>query len=174
MNVDACYQLGYVIKKHGLNGEVTIFLDVDFPQEYRELESVFVEINQKLVPFFIEKIVIKGNKAHVKFEEVEGIEAAEELRSKKLYLPLSSLPDLEEGQFYYHQVIGYEVVDNQKGGIGKLSSILSGPQQDLFVIDYNSKEVLVPVNDEIIDEIDHTNKAIKVNLPEGLLEIYLD
>lgn len=70
MNIDACYQLGYVIKKHGVKGEVSVLLDVDFPEEYSELESVFVEINQKLVPFFIEAIQIRDDKAVIKFEHI--------------------------------------------------------------------------------------------------------
>lgn len=174
MQVDACYQLGYVIKKHGLNGEVNIYLDVDFPEEYSELESVFVEINQKLVPFFIEHLSIKGKKAVVKFEEVDTLEAAEDLRGKSLFLPLDNLPQLDEGQFYYHQVEGYMLIDNQKGEIGKITSILTGPQQDLFAVDVNGTEVLVPITDEIIDRVDHEKSAIFVNLPDGLLEVYLE
>ena len=90
MNIDECYQLGHVIKTHGLKGEVNIFLDVDHPSEYQELGSVFVEINQKLVPFFIESIQLKGNKALVKFEDVDSLEEAEELQSKRIYRPLTS------------------------------------------------------------------------------------
>ncbi|MTI19767.1 16S rRNA processing protein RimM [Fulvivirga sp. RKSG066] len=174
MNIDACYQLGYIIKKHGLKGELNIFLDVDFPAEYTQLESVFVEINEKLVPFFIDHISLNGNKAIVKFDEVDTAEAADELRGQKLYLPLSSLPDLEEGQFYYHEVIGYLMKDANSGDVGKVASILAGPQQDLFVVDAEGKEVLVPVSDGIIKGIDHSKKIVEVELPEGLLDIYLD
>ena len=90
MSPDACYQLGYVIKKHGLQGEVNIFLDVDFPEEYSRLESVLIEVDQQLVPFFIERIDIRGQKGIVKFEEVNDVEGAEELKSARLYLPLNT------------------------------------------------------------------------------------
>lgn len=174
MQIDECYQLGHVIKKHGLNGGVTIFLDVDFPEEYSELESVFVEVNKKLVPFFIESISIKGQKANVKFEEVDTVEDAEELKSHAIYLPLSTLPDLGENQFYFHQVVGYKIVDLNSNVEGVIKSVLTGPQQDLFEVEIKGKEALIPINDHIISSVDHANKLIEIKAPEGLLEIYLE
>lgn len=173
MQADDCYQLGFVSKKHGLGGAVVVILDVDYPEDYTTLESVFVEINNKLVPFFIESISIKGNKAFVKFEEVDTAESAEELKGNALFLPLDALPQLEEGQFYFHEVIGYTLQDSQAGEVGSIKNILSGPQQDLFQIDANGKEVLVPIIDDLIESVDHDRKILKVSLPEGLLDIYL-
>ena len=172
MSPDACYQLGYVIKKHGLQGEVNIFLDVDFPEEYSTLESVLIELDQKLVPFFIERIDIRGQKAIVKLEEVNDADAADELKSARLYLPLDTLPELEEGQFYFHQVIGYEVIDRKVGSIGPVKSIYDLPNQDLLGVIHRDQEVLVPVNDDIIKKVDHDKKVIEVELPDGLLDIY--
>ncbi|MDX1627122.1 MAG: ribosome maturation factor RimM [Fulvivirga sp.] len=173
MTVDECYQLGYVIKKHGLNGEVTVFLDVDFPEAYETLESVFVEINQKLVPFFIDQIQIRGKKANIRFEDISSADQADELRGKGLYLPLDQLPQLDENQFYYHEIMGYQLHDQPSGVTGNIISVLTGPQQDLLVVDVQGKEVLVPINDELILRVDHKNKALQVALPEGLLDIYL-
>lgn len=174
MNIDECFQLGYVIKKHGLSGEVSILLDVDEPQEYEELESVFVEINDKLVPFFIAAISLRGNKATVKFEDVNTADEAEELKGKRLFLPLSQLPELEEGQFYFHEIISYRVMDSLSGDIGTVKDVYASPHQDLLVIDYKGKEILVPVNDDIIKKVDHEAKQLYVALPDGLLDIYLD
>jgi len=173
MGIDECYQLGYVIKNHGLNGEVNVFLDVDLPEDYKNLESVFVEIDKKLVPFFIEQIVIKGKKAKVRFEDVDSLSAADELKGKSLYLPLENLPPLSEKQFYYHDVISYAICDQQEGEFGLVEDVITAAHQDLLVIDVKGKEVLVPINDEIIDRVDHDQKKLHVNLPEGLLDIYL-
>lgn len=173
MQADDCYQLGFVSKKHGLGGAVVVILDVDYPEDYITLESVFVEINNKLVPFFIESISIKGNKAFVKFEEVDTAESAEELKGNALFLPLDSLPELEEGQFYFHEVIGYHLEDIKYGKVGIIKSILSGPQQDLFQVDAEGKEVLVPIIDDLITKVDHEQKILIVSLPDGFLDIYL-
>ena len=174
MNIDECYQLGHVIKTHGLKGEVNIFLDVDHPSEYQELGSVFVEINQKLVPFFIESIQLKGNKALVKFEDVDSLEEAEELQSKRIYRPLTSLPGLDEDQFYYHEIIGYQVKDVKGEKLGVVKNVYTSGAQDLLAIAYQGKEILIPVADEILKKVDRDQEMLEVAIPEGLLEIYLD
>lgn len=174
MHIDECFQLGYVIKRHGLSGEVSILLDVDIPQAYQELESVFVEINDKLVPFFIESLSLKGNKAIVRFEDVDTADQAESLRGHKLFLPLKALPGLGEGQFYYHDIIGYQVVDAASGVVGEVKDVYASPNQDLLAVDYQGKEILIPINDEIVQKADHTAREVRVTLPEGLLDIYLD
>ncbi|MBL3654806.1 ribosome maturation factor RimM [Fulvivirga sediminis] len=174
MNIDECFQLGYIIKKHGLKGEVNVLLDVDDPQYYQELESVFVEINKKLVPFFIDSLSLKGNKAVVKFEDVDTAELADELIGNSLFLPLAVLPKLSGNQFYFHEIMGYEVIDETQGSIGEVKDVYASPQQDLLAVDFNQKEILVPINDEIILSVSHEEKKVKVSLPEGLLDIYLE
>lgn len=174
MNIDACYQLGYVIKNHGTHGQVSVYIDADFPEEYSELESVFIEINKKLVPFFVESIQIRGNKAAIKFEDVDDQDAAAELKSCGLFLPLSTLPELDNNQFYYHEIKGYEVVDDQIGIIGPVTDVVTTSMQDLIIADYNGKEILIPINDDIIGKVDHEARTLSVTLPDGLLEVYLD
>lgn len=173
MNIDACFELGYVIKKHGLKGEISIFIDADEPQNYQDLESVFVEIDQKLIPFFIEYISLRGDKAIVKLEDIDSVEEAEDLQGARLFLPLDALPELEKDQFYYHQVIGYHVNDEISGPIGVVKDIFETSAHDLMSINHKGKEILIPMADEIIKSVDHINKIIQVNLPEGLLDIYL-
>ncbi|MDH5366600.1 MAG: ribosome maturation factor RimM [Cyclobacteriaceae bacterium] len=172
MNIDACFRLGHIIKKHGLKGEVSIHLDVDFPEDYKKMESVFVEINKQLVPFFIENFQINTNKAIVKFEDVNSIEDIKDLLGNDLYLPVESLPELDKGQFYYHEVIGYTIVDKIEGELGEITQVYEFPNQDLFGMDLKGKEMLIPINDEIVLEADHENRLVNVKLPEGLLDVY--
>ncbi len=177
MRIDDCYQLGYVTKVHGLHGEVRIFLDVDFPEVYNNLESVLVAYKnapQTLVPFFIDALRLSGNTALVHFEDVDTIEQAEALKEAQLYLPLQSLPKLEQDQFYYHEVIGYTVADQQLGNLGTIREIYALAGQDIIAMDYQGKEVLIPINDDIIRSADHTQQLLHVTLPNGLLDIYLE
>lgn len=108
----------------------------------------------------------------IKFEDVQTIEQAEALRNTSIYLPLGELPELEEGQFYFHDVIGYQVVDEQHGALGTVKEFYDLPQQQLMVMDYLDQEMLVPVMDEIFLRADHEAKQLHVSLPEGLLEVY--
>ena len=102
MDIDSCYQLGYVIKPHGLKGDISIYIDADEPQAYRNLESVFIQQDNNLVPFFIAKIKISGQKAILSLEESTTIESAQSLKGSALFLPLTALPELTDDQFYFH------------------------------------------------------------------------
>lgn len=175
MEKESCFQLGYITRKHGLQGEVSVFLDVDFPEDYTNLDSVFLAApsNDTLIPYFIESIQILENKAVIKFEGIDNADEAESLKSSQLFLPLDLLPELEENQFYYHEVIGYKIVDQNKGPLGVVKQIYEVPSHDLIGMEYQNKEVLVPVKDEIILRVDKKQKLLEVHLPEGLLELYL-
>lgn len=174
MNIDACYQLGQVIKPHGTKGEVQVFLDVDDPGYYKKLESVFLEINQKLVPFFITSIQISNNIGIVKFEDINSIEDTDSIISAPIYLPDEFLPALEEGQFYYHEIIGYKIQDSVLGFVGEIVDIITLPKNEIFSFTYKGVEVLAPLNDAVIQKIDHQNKVVEVTLPEGLIDVYLN
>lgn len=174
MDIESCYQLGYVLKTHGVQGEVTFVLDVDDPSIYTTLESVFIEINGKLVPFFIDKIQVLKDKAIVKLEDINSLQKAQSLVGNGLYLPLGNLPELEEDQFYYHEIVEYLVVDEKLGNLGKITNVYEMPHQDLIAMQYQEKEVLIPITDEIVTGIDHDKKELYVELPDGLLEIYLN
>lgn len=172
------YQLGYVWKTHGLKGEAVFVLDVNEPTIYEGLKSVFVELNGKLVPYFIEEINIQNNKAIVRLEDVKTLEGAETLVGNALYLPLSGLPKLAENQFYYHDIVGYQVVDGKLGALGEVANVYEMAHQDLLALHYVAPEkmqpveVLIPITDEIVTGASHTTREVYVNLPEGLLEVY--
>lgn len=172
MRVDDCYQLGYVTKTHGLKGEIQIFLDVDVPEEYKNLESMFVLRNNSLVPFFLEHIHINGNKALAKIDEIDHIDDAKDFVSAEIYLPLSFLPELKDDQFYFHEIVGYELYDGEKL-IGKIKNVYTLSPQNLIEADYQGTEVLVPMNDEVITKVDKEQEKVFSNLPDGLLDVYL-
>ncbi len=173
MKKEDCFELGYVIKPHALKGEVSLMLESDDPSAYYNLDSIFLEEKSGLVPYFIESINPQKNKMIIKFEDIDSIEAAEGLAGLKAYLPLSFLPDLSDGQFYYHEIVGFTVVDTEKGELGEISNVLSTDTQALIEMQYKGKEVLIPINDEVLQEVNRTNKTVSATLPEGLLELYL-
>lgn len=174
MTKDSCFQLGKITKTHGLKGEVIVYLDVDYPEEYEEMDSVFLDIKGQLVPYFIENLQIKGKKSICKFETVDTFELAQKIVNLDMYLPLETLPDLDEGQFFYHEVIGYEVWDeNSQQSLGPILSIYEGVQQDLISVKVKSQEILIPISDAIVLRAEHESKKMIVHLPDGLLDVYL-
>ncbi len=175
MQKSECFSLGKITKPHGLKGEVTIWLDVDVPENYNGLDGLFLEIKGQLVPYIIEELQIRGKKSIVKFEDINSIEATESIIDAEAYLPMKKLPKLKGKQFYYHEVIGYQLFDNNtQKDLGELKAIYESTGQDLFAVDINESEVLIPIVDNFLDAVDHAEKRIIVTLPDGLLDIYLN
>lgn len=173
MGFDECYQLGNVVKAHGLRGEVSIRLDTDQPEAYEGMESVFIDMDGKLVPFFVESMVVRNDRAITAFEGVEHVDEAKLLVGKKLYLPLSFLPSLPDGKYYYHDLVGCELFDEGQL-IGKVQEVYEMPTNFLMSVINNGTEVLVPIEDEILVKVDIGAKRIDALLPEGLLDIYMN
>ncbi|OYT17767.1 MAG: 16S rRNA processing protein RimM [Bacteroidetes bacterium 4572_77] len=171
-----CYYLGKITKTNGYKGGVNIFLDVDDPHEYQNLDAVFVEVKNTLIPYFIEEIVVHNSKknALVFFEDIDHIDTAQLLVNRPLYLPLTSLPKLKGNKFYFHEVVGYSLLDEEVGLLGVCKEVLDYPNQALFQVYYQDKEILIPINDDIVVGVDRLKKEIQLRLPEGLLEVYLD
>lgn len=173
MTIDDCFQLGYVVRTHGMKGQVIAFFDVDFPEDYEDLKSLFLLLGGRLVPFFVERVELQANsKCILKLEDVNILAEAERLKGVELYLPLEALPELEEDQFYFHEVVGYTVVDETLGELGPVKAFYDMEYQDLLAMEYQGHEVLIPVQDEIVLHADKEARVLHVNLPEGLVEVY--
>ncbi|NJB71088.1 16S rRNA processing protein RimM [Saonia flava] len=175
MQKEDCFYLGKVVSKYSFKGEVLVKLDADEPEIYENMESVFVSVGNNLVPFFIEKCVLhKSSLLRIRFEEVTTEEEADRILKAKLYLPLKFLPKLTGNKFYYHEVIGFTLEDSKYGNIGTISSVNDSTAQALFEVEKDGKQLLIPINDEIITKIDRENKTIFVTTPEGLVDLYLN
>lgn len=174
MRKEDCFYLGKIAKKFSFKGEVLLYLDTDEPELYENMESVFVEFNKNLVPFFIENSSLhKNDFLRVQFEDVDTEEEADSIMNCEVYLPLSKLPKLTGNKFYYHEVIGFEIEDKRLGIFGKIVSINDTTAQPLFEVLNGDVELLIPMIDHFLVEIDRKNKKVIMDLPEGLVEMYL-
>ncbi|MCB9202865.1 MAG: 16S rRNA processing protein RimM [Flavobacteriales bacterium] len=170
MQIKDCYLLGRITKKHGIKGQVVLSLDTDDLDAYNKLESVLLSIEGKLVPFFItNKDWNPKGKLIVTFEDVD-FNLASEIINKEAYLPLSTLPKLEGNKFYFHEIIGFSLVNTStQNTIGEIISVNDETAQNLFFIkNKENKESIIPIIDEWIVEVNRQEKVIKMNLPEGI------
>jgi|SRR5690606_6106776 len=169
-----CFYLGKIVKKYSFKGEVLAKLDTDEPELYENLDAVFVELRNNLVPFFIESSQLhKSELLRIKFEDVKTEQDADTLIKSDLYLPLDLLPKLDDDKFYFHEIIGFKVIDTNFGEVGIIKGINDSTAQALFEIDRNGTEILIPMNDEFISKVDKKNKTIFVETPEGLIDLYI-
>lgn len=178
MKIDDCFYLGYISKTIGTKGELAFKLDVDSPSFYEGIQSVFLQISPKdkqLVPYFIESSQIQNNDLlRVKVEGVNDQSTAKSLVGKSLYSLLDNLPELKENQFYFHEVIGFTIIDSVRGEIGKIDKVIEYSTSNLFSVLMNGKEILIPIANETIGKVDKANKTIEVTCPDGLIDLYLE
>nr|AWJ66103.1 16S rRNA processing protein [uncultured bacterium] len=175
MRKEDCFYLGKIVSKYSFKGEVLIKLDTDEPEQYENLESVFISLGNNLVPFFIESSSLhRSSLLRVRFEEIKDEPDADRILGSELFLPMEFLPKLSGTQFYYHEVIGFTLIDSVHGNIGVITSVNDSAAQALFEAEKEGKQLMIPINDEIISRIDRPNKAIHITAPEGLVSLYLD
>ena len=167
------YYLGTLTKPFGLKGELCAFFDVDDCERYLGLTAVFVETDGEMLPYMIEKLQYRGNNQFiVKLQDVE-MDNVREFVQTDMYLPISELPKLSGNRFYFHEVIGFKVVDERLGEIGVCKDFMELANNPLMQVDHNGSEILIPASGQFVTNVDRENRILHVSTPEGLVELYL-
>jgi 16S rRNA processing protein RimM len=153
---------------------VTLRIDNEQFDDIEELNYFLLDVNEQLIPYFIEDIAYHSNKAFVLFQDLKTLEAANQFVGKSAYLPLDLLPEKEGNEFYSHEVVGYLVVDEEKGEIGNVNEIIEYPTQSIIQIIKDGKEILIPIHDDILKDVNREEKKIYIKAPNGLIDMYLE
>ncbi|MCZ2355877.1 MAG: ribosome maturation factor RimM [Bacteroidia bacterium] len=171
-----CYYVGKILRAHALHGNVAALFDVDTPQAYLKSKLFYLPTkDQGLQKYSVSDIKHTGGQSFlIKFKEINTREAAESLTGVELFLPISTLPKLTGNLFYYYEIIDFEVVDKKLGSIGKVREVKEMPAQDLLVVPYQNVEILIPIVDSFLISVNRTEKTLYMDLPDGLLDVYLE
>lgn len=173
MKIEDCFYIGYITKTKGLKGEVQLFFEYDDPEELL-LETLFLEINGKPVPYFVSTYKLQNNQTgYFYFEDIDTIEKAEKLVRKRVYLSNDVKPEADPDELTYKDLKGYIVHDDTHGELGEIIEVHEYPQQFVAVVSYRFREIMFPLNDDLIRSIDEEEGIIEVSLPDGLLDVYL-
>lgn len=173
MKKEDCYFLGKITRRHGLQGNVFLKLDTDQPEMYNKLDSVFVEINGLLVPFFIAKQSWSKNETLIISFKNSTDALVDQSIGKDVYLPLSTLPKLTGNKFYYHEVIGFEIREEDGKSCGNIESVNDQTAQHYFILNLAGKQIIIPIIKDWILELNREEKFLKMSLPEGLMDVFL-
>lgn len=174
MRFEDCFFLGTVVSKYSFKGEVLLKLDTDDPDDYLDLDRILLDVDNSLVPYFIEKSSMhKPGLLRLRLEGVSSEEDADFILKSNAYLPLSLLPPLSGNAFYYHEVLGFLVKDKNLGDLGTVTGVNEQSAQAIVEVDINGKTALIPLVDDIILQVDRKRKTLLVTTPPGLIDLYL-
>lgn len=171
MNKKDFIEIGYIGKPHGYKGQMNVIVTSEDEILFDKLSFIMFEVNNLLTPFFIEKLEY-NHKTVLKLENINSDTEAKKLQSKKIFINknLVIVTEHESDSEY----VGYELIDANKGSLGKIIRIEEMPANDVFVVLYKEKEVILPITEDFIDEINSETKTIHYRAPEGLIELYLE
>lgn len=154
-------------RPHGLKGEMLVSVLTDFPDRIKPGVIFFLGPDHS-------PITIKSRRGHnqgllLSFVELPERKDLETQRNKMLYVKVADLPELDEGEYYHHELIGFHVQNEAGEDLGILAEILETGANDVYIVrSAERKELLLPVTSEVILNIDTEQKSIKVRLIPGL------
>lgn len=167
------FNVGKIVNTQGIKGEVRVISTTDFPEKrYKKGNNLFLFLPKVVTPI---QLTIKSHRRHknfdlLLFEGYENINDAEKLRDGILKVPESQLGELDEGEFYFHEIIGCLVFTKHGEEVGKITEILTPGANDVWVVKgKNGKEVLIPYIDDVVKKVDVKEKIILIDPIEGLL-----
>ncbi|AIM17682.1 16S rRNA processing protein RimM [Bacillus sp. X1(2014)] len=167
------FNVGKIVNTHGIKGEVRVISRTDFPEErYKVGNKLYLFLPNEAQP---KELTVKSHRTHknfdlLVFEGYENINLVEKFRDGILKVPESQLKDLEEDEFYFHEIIGCLVKTTQGEVIGKITEILTPGANDVWVVKgENGKEILIPYIHDVVKEVDVQEKMVLIEPMEGLL-----
>lgn len=173
MKQEDTFRIGSLLKTRGLKGEFQLYVDFDGLEDIK-FDTVFIEVGGKLVPYFIKSVKYpQPNVGYLNLEDIDTIEKAATLVKKDVYLPNTLMPEIDEEEFTLMDLEGFIAIDETHGELGEILEVMEYPRQIIASVKYNGHEVLFPLNETIIKGIDIQGGEVYVDLPEGLLEVYL-
>jgi 16S rRNA processing protein RimM len=171
---DGYFYYGKITRTHGIKGHLILYSTDDFLLNKKKIVSFFIRKHDQLVEYPIAEISFTPPTNRFALLNVNTMTDAETFLKNEVFLPNTVLSKNKKEIPYTHQLIGLTVMDSIKGNIGIIEDVLDFPQQKIAKINFNNCEILVPVNPHFIINIDSERKVIHVNLPEGLVDLYLD
>ncbi|HRH67607.1 MAG TPA: hypothetical protein PLU53_15005 [Bacteroidia bacterium] len=164
--------VGFISKVHGYKGYVVLALENITPAALKTSNFIFVEMDGLPVPFRIEDLSEKGDDVIVKFELINDESQAKKIVRQPVFA--EKLTVREDLALDWPDLAGFTAIDTSYGSLGVIEEVEELPMQWIAHCKVNEKEVLFPLNEQVIVEVDERKKQIILNLPDGLIQVYLE
>jgi len=166
-------RIGFVNKTSGFKGLLSCIIESGKPETIVKKRFLFIMQEGLPVPYAIEEAEANGQEIFIKFEDIDTEEQARKLTRKDLFADKSRKGKKSE-EITWMDLTGFTAIDETHGVIGVIEEVVEYPMQFIARCNVNGKEVLFPLNEEIVTDIDMEAKKIMLDLPEGLIDIYLE
>ncbi len=161
--------VGRTGKTHGVEGELKFFIEEEFFDDFLDAPAIFISVAGKPAPFFIKSFRGENNLI-VKLEDVDTREAAQQMAGAEVFLRETDIASGSGGsQPDFSYLEGFIITDREAGELGPIEEVAEFPQQLMAILTYQGKELLIPLNDAFILNINERTRRIEMDLPEGLL-----
>jgi len=166
-------KVGFINRTHGYKGNLHCVTEISNPEKLLKPDFMFILINGLPVPFFIEELEVNGTEFYLKLEDINSDDDAKKILGKDLYA--ERMKEKKKNELMsWKDVKGYLATDDSFGEMGVITEVVEYPMQYIGKCIINEKEVLFPLNDDVVSEVDDDAKTISLDLPLGLLDIYLE
>ena len=173
MNKNAGFILGKITKPFRYSGELILWMDVDDTGPYRGIKLIWLELRKQLVPYSILKLKPHKDRFVVQLNGVNSEDEARELCGKDIYLPIEQLPVLKGDVFYFHEVPGWTAIDLATGmALGKIKRVLDHGPYPMLEVEQEGIDLILPLPDNFKIEVDREKETLKVEVPEGLVDVF--
>jgi 16S rRNA processing protein RimM len=167
--------LGKITKIHGYDGEVVLVTDGIFPKRIEKTEWVFFILEGLPVPFFVSTIrLIAETRALLKLDDFNNSNQVLKYIGLEVYIEEKTKHSSQKQKATPGDIKGYNVIDTNAGLIGIAKTVINYSDNYLLQVFKGTQEILIPVNDEIIQEINDSTKTIHITAPDGLLDLYIE
>lgn len=165
-------RVGVISSTHGVKGEVKVYPTTDDPMRFKELKQVLLDTGKDLKPLEIEGVKFFKQMVILKFKGIDDINDIEKYRNRDLLVTRENAVKLEEGEYFIADLIDCEVFTDTGDRLGLLTEVLTSAANDVYIVKTDKgKDVLLPVIDECILDIDVENKKVTAHIMNGLLDI---
>jgi len=163
--------IGRVVKPHGVRGEVKVVPLSDVPERFKRLKKVWIEEAEKgLTLFRVRSSRTQNEMVILSLEGINTPEEAAELSGQELLVPKEESPELPEGVFYWHDLLGMEVATTDGRMLGRVTDIFQTGSNDVYVVQDGDKELLVPAIADVIRTVSVAEKKMIIHPMPGLLD----
>ena len=168
-----CVKIGFIQKPHGIHGELVIRFQEEFYETLEEVPTLFLEIDNLLVPYFISEdgLRFKSDESVIaQLDWVDSDKKAKELCGLSVFVNQNDVIDSEE-DLSPHALVGFQLFDVELGLIGEILEVNDFAGNLLLSVEYQGKDALVPLNEDLIVRLDEENREIELRIPDGLFDL---